>query len=115
MDTAIANGDFLLDDRGRPLAITGMQEILQRILIRLTVKKGSFIFDPDLGSNLYTLKTSGLSAKGDALKLVREALQDMKGISVENVSLTPTNGGDRMELYVQVSAGENKGEVGVLL
>ena len=74
MDTAICSGDFLLDGRGRPVVISGMQEILQRALIRLTVQKGSFIYDPELGSRLFTLKSTSGDLQKQATNLVREAL-----------------------------------------
>ncbi len=114
MDTAISGGDFLLDGRGRPVVISGMQEILQRVLIRLCVKKGSFIYDKALGSNLYTLKSSTRNVKDKALSLVREALCDMTEVIVDDVTVQLTDG-ERLEMNVQLSSGEKKGEVEITL
>ena len=73
MDTAISNGDFMLDSNGIPISIYGIQEILQRALIRLTVRKGSFIYDTNLGSDLYKLKkTTSTSNKSRALSMVNK-------------------------------------------
>ena len=55
MDTALANGDFQLDSNGRPKQIGGVQELLQRAMIRLNVPLGSFAYDTALGSRLQTL------------------------------------------------------------
>lgn len=40
MDLKIENGDFVLDDDGRPVVISGVNELLQRAYIRLTVPVG---------------------------------------------------------------------------
>ena len=58
MDTAIKDGDFQTNGSGLPVRISGAQELLQRVMFRLTVKKGSFFYDQQLGSRLYTLKGS---------------------------------------------------------
>ena len=91
MDTALFNGDFLCDSRGFPITISGINEILQRILIRLSVKKGKFVYDKDLGSELYKLDINEENAEARALSLVREALSDIKNIKVKEVSIIDPN------------------------
>ena len=54
MDTAIKDGDFQTNGSGLPVRISGVRELLQRAVFRLTVKKGSFFYDQQLGSRLYT-------------------------------------------------------------
>ncbi|MFQ9873062.1 MAG: hypothetical protein ACLRVT_08795 [Oscillospiraceae bacterium] len=53
MDTAIKNGDFETNHNGLPIAISGVQELLQRAMFRLTVKKGSFFYDQQLEPVVY--------------------------------------------------------------
>ena len=97
MDTAISNGDFICDSKGIPVELTGYDELLQRVLIRLTVKKGSFIYDTSLGSRLYTLKSTDGNLKERALSLVREALVDISEVIVDDVFTTWTNDGENLE------------------
>ena len=57
MDTALSpDGDYILGENGIPVKIYDTKELLQKILIKLTTKIGSFIYDTNLGSDLYTLK-----------------------------------------------------------
>ena len=104
MDTAISNGDFICDSKGIPVELTGYDELLQRVLIRLTVKKGSFIYDTSLGSRLYTLKSTDGNLKERALSLVREAL-------VDDVFTTWTNDGENLELTVVLSINNEEKDV----
>ena len=57
MDTALSpDGDYILGENGIPVKIYDTKELLQKILIKLTTKIGSFIYDTNLGSDLNTLK-----------------------------------------------------------
>ena len=57
MDTALSpDGDYILGENGIPVKIYDTKELLQKILIKLTTKIESFIYDTSLGSDLYTLK-----------------------------------------------------------
>ena len=114
MDTAISNADFLLDGRGRPVVISGMQEILQRVLIRLTIQKGSFIYDPDLGSRLFTLKSTRGDIKQQAINLVREALSPMTEVTVEDVVIDRV-GEENLSMKVILSTNNETGEVAIKL
>ena len=111
MDTAISNGDFICDSKGIPVELTGYDELLQRVLIRLTVKKGSFIYDTLLGSRLYTLKSTDGNLKERALSLVREALVDISEVIVDDVFTTWTNDGENLELTVVLSINNEEKDV----
>ena len=115
MDTALKDGDFYLGTTGKPIAISGIKELLQRVLIRLTVKKGSFIYDKDLGSDLYTLKNTNKDIKNQALIMVKEALADMREIEVEDISVKFTDSSENLKLNVLLSINNNKEEVEILL
>ena len=114
MDTAINKGDFLLDSSGLPISISGVQEILQRAIIRLTVRKGSFVYDTDLGSNLYKLKAGSANIKSEALNMLKEALKPMSNIFVENVSTEFVNSGENLRLNVIISINNKREEVEVV-
>lgn len=115
MDTALKDGDFYLGTTGKPIAISGIKELLQRVLIRLTVKKGSFIYDKDLGSDLYTLKNTNKDIKNQAIIMVKEALADMREIEVEDISIKFTDSSENLKLNVLLSINNNKEEVEILL
>lgn len=111
MDTAISSGDFLCDAKGYPIEISGYDEILQRVLIQLTVKKGSFIYDKSLGSRLYTLKATDGNLKERALSLVQEALINVSEVTVDDVRTILTNNGENLELTVTLSINDEKKDV----
>lgn len=111
MDTALSNGDFICDTRKNLVELTGYDELLQRVLIRLGVKKGSFVYDKNLGSRLYTLKASSGNLNEKALALVREALLDMPEVLVESVHTALTNGGENLALNVALSINNTQKDV----
>lgn len=111
LDTAISNGDFLCNSRGTPIELAGYEELLQRVLIRLTVKKGSFVYDKSLGSRLYTLKATDGKIKGRALALAREALIEVPEVTVDDVKIALTNGGENLELTVILAVNNTEKEV----
>lgn len=115
MDTAINNGDFLLGYDGLPMSISGVQEILQRALIRLTVKKGSFIFDTNLGSNLYKLKAGSRNIKNEALSIVKEALEPMQNVSVDDLAVESVNFGENLKMNIILSVNNKREEVEVMI
>lgn len=115
MDTALSNGNFLLDSRGIPFLISGVKELLQRALIRLSIKKGSFIYDRDFGSNLYKLKGDTGNIQKSALNIVRETLSVMPEIFVENVSVRLSNSNEDLSLNILLYIKNKKEELEVII
>ena len=86
MDTLLKNGQHALSKSGLPIQISGAEKILQQISIRLAIRKGSFPYNKDLGSELYKLRTSTDEAtQREAFSYVQEALRDMKDVEVISV------------------------------
>jgi hypothetical protein len=106
MDTLLLGGDHAVGGRGLPVAIGGVREIIQRALIRLSVRKGGFAPDIALGSELWRL--SGVRAElrdRVAAGYVREALLPIRGLSVVAVSCeTPEP--DRLTVKTELEIGE---------
>ena len=50
MDLVLYHGDHRRDERGYPQQAEGTAEKIQQAIIRLTVPKGRFALDPELGS-----------------------------------------------------------------
>lgn len=100
MALRIRNGDYVLRTGGLE-QVTGSEALLQRVLFRLTARRGNFPFLPELGSRLYRL---GLSPPGQrqgaAEQYVAEALADEAGLTVTAVTLTE-GGRLRVELEWQ--------------
>lgn len=97
----LREGDYVPDGKGGFETAVGAGELLDRILWKLTVKRGSFPFLPQLGSRLHLL---GRARQGErealAQQYVREALADEK-VTVEKVTLVPD--GERALLTVQMA------------
>lgn len=52
MDLLLENGDFKKSPDGKPIKISGLEELKQQIYIRLKAKLGGFIYDRKLGSEI---------------------------------------------------------------
>lgn len=77
MALILREGDYVPDGKGGFRTAEGGQELLERILWKLSVRRGSFPFLPELGSRLYLL---GRAVPGQRAALARqyvaEALSD---------------------------------------
>lgn len=75
MDLLLENGEIKKAPSGRPIQISGLDELKQRIYIRLKAYVGSFIYDRGLGSRVSEL--SEVSTNAEILSVVREALPEL--------------------------------------
>ena len=112
MDTAIAEGDFALGANGRPRAVSGTEEAFQRAGVRLTVPRGSFCYDPALGSRLGTL--TGEEDDPDALALfyAQEALGGTTDVAVQSARYAV---GSAPSVRVTLLCAGRQKEIGVKL
>ena len=103
MALQIKDGDYI-PHGGLLRRLWGDEAMLQRVLFRLTARRGSFPFLPDLGSRLYQLgrvpKAGRLSA---ARQYVAEALAEEKDLTVEDVKLS-----EEGLLQVVLTCGERR-------
>ena len=51
----LKDGDFVPDGTGDFCRLEGSEAVLQRVLFKLTARRGSFPFLPELGSQLHRL------------------------------------------------------------
>lgn len=81
------NRDLAKTPQGWPAPIDGVEEVAQRLRLRLTVPRGSFRLDPELGSRLYALPR-GDSERMErfARQAVEEALSPMPEVRLEELS-----------------------------
>lgn len=71
MELKIRNGDYIADGIGGERRADGAEALLERALFRLSVRRGSFPFLPELGSELYRLgheKPSARGCRGEAVR-----------------------------------------------
>lgn len=90
----LRNGDYVPDGVGGLRRVMGREALLQRVLFRLTARRGAFPFWENLGSRLGELgKLPAGERPGAARQYVAEALAEEAGIKVESVTLRETGGG----------------------
>ncbi len=88
MDTAInPGGDFDTDIIGRPYTIDGTDVLLQKIYICLSGHRGGFIYDRELGGELYKIVLSDDNAEELLEIRAREAVKDIREAEVCGVRI----------------------------
>lgn len=72
--------------QGWPTPITGEEELAQRLRLRLTLRRGSFRLDPELGSRLYALPRGDREGmERFARDAIEEALAPMPEVRLEGL------------------------------
>ncbi len=103
MDLLIENGDYVLDGKGGLVSAEGSAALLQRILFRLTVPRGSFLPLPEFGSNLaYLTREKPSTWQALAGQYIQEALEGEDDVTFEAVELVAQEGG-KVTLQVEMT------------
>ncbi len=114
MELKIKDRDYVADGAGGLVRVSGWDELLERVLFRLSVRCGSFALVPELGSKLHLLwREKGESRATAAKQYVAEALADEEGLSVMGVELVEKNG--FLELRVLLRYENETGEAVVTI
>lgn len=93
MELELKNGDYLADGVGGLRRVQGREALLQRVLFRLTARRGSFPFWEELGSRLWALgRVSAPERQAAARQYVAEALSE-EPVTVEDVTLEQNGDG----------------------
>ena len=102
MELFLKDGDYLPDGKGGCVRAVGGEELLQRVLFKLTARRGSFPLLPELGSRLYLLPRQ---KPGDwetvAREYVSEALGDESELSVSAVTVTASGSGALVDAQLE--------------
>lgn len=94
------NGDLVPDGAGGFCRLEGSEALVQRVLFKLSVRRGSFPFLPQLGSDLHRLGREKPSARGAmCARYVRQALAD-EDVTVSEVSYTEQDGTARVRVQL---------------
>lgn len=87
MELELKNGDYVADGVGGLRRVGGREALLQRVLFRLTARRGSFPFWQTLGSRLWELgRVPAPERRSAARQYVAEALAE-EPVTVEDVDL----------------------------
>lgn len=115
MELRLRDGRYAVSPAGVLETVQGTDETLQRVLQRLTARRGAFWPDPDYGSRLYTLSRLKPAQRAAAAgEFVTEALAGETDVTVENVSYVPGANGSaavRVALTVDGRSAEMTVEV----
>ncbi len=89
MELRLRNGDYVPDGVGGLLRAEGREALLQRVLFKLTARRGAFPFLPELGSRLHQLgKVPPAQRQAAAVQYAAEALEG-EALTVESAALSP--------------------------
>ena len=114
MELKIKDRDYVADGMGGLVRVSGWDELLERVLFKLSVRRGSFALAPELGSKLHLLwREKGESRATAAKQYAAEALADEEGLTVTGVELAEK--GDVLNLRVLLRYGEKEGEAVVTI
>ena len=103
METKLLNGDYVPDGLGGVARCQGADALLERVLFRLTARRGQFPPLPDLGSRLYLLGREPVPQRLSAARqYVAEALAG-EDVTVSDVELEPAGDG-RARLTVSLTS-----------
>lgn len=101
MEPRIQNGDYIPDGLGGVVRCQGTDALLERLLFRLTARRGGLPPLPKLGSRLYLLSREPAAQRLSAARqYVAEALAE-EAVTILDVALSPAEQ-DRIRLTVQL-------------
>lgn len=93
MELELRDGDYIADGVGGLRRVEGREALLQRVLFRLTARRGTFPFQEDLGSRLWALgRVPAPERQAAARQYVTEALSQ-EPVTVEDVTLEQNRDG----------------------
>ena len=114
MEWKLMDGDYVPDGMGGLTALSGGEEVLARVLYRLTARRGALPFLPNLGSRLYQLGREKPAARQAlAAQYVAEALGEEPGLTVRSVELKEEEGAGRLTVYLDWRGEELTAQVKV--
>ena len=105
MELRLINGDYIPDGTGGVIRAEGDEALLERVLFRLSARRGGLPMLPELGSQLYLLGRERPEARLSAARQYAAEAVRPEGLTLEAVRLTDRGGG-RMDLTVWLR-GEN--------
>ena len=105
MELILRDGDYIPDGQGGLVRAEGDEALLQRVLFRLTARRGMLPMLPDLGSQLYRLgREKPIARLAAARQYAAEAVQP-EGLQVRDLTLQQRGDG-RMDLTLWLEGAD---------
>ena len=105
MELKFDTGAYVKNKYGGFATVSGEDETVQRVLMKLTARRGAFAPLPEFGSELYTLPRLKRSQRETAARqMVHDALADEADVTVTEVSYAEKDG-DTGVVTVALSIG----------
>jgi len=102
MELKILNGDYVPDGAGGMCRLGGAEEVLARVLYRLTARRGSFPFLPELGSQLHrVLRERPTARQALAAQYVAQALEEENDVKVTAVEWLEQGSGGHVAVHLE--------------
>ena len=102
MERKLINGEYVPNGAGGLTSLEGAQEVLARVLFRLTARRGGLPFRPDLGSRLYQVLREKPSARQAlAAQYAAEALEEETDLKLSRVEWQDTENGGRVVVRLE--------------
>lgn len=102
MELKLIEGDYVPDGAGGLCRLEGAEELLGRVLFRLTARRGAMPFLPELGSRLYLLSREKPSLREAlAAQYAAEALAEEPGLKVTGAELDGEGDGARLTVRME--------------
>lgn len=115
MELKLEQGRYVPGGKGLE-TVSGAEEIAQRVVMRLTARRGGFAPLPEYGSRLYLLPRTALPShwKTAAMHYVAESLAEEPNVVVTDVTVTPLTG-DSLRVDVSFTADGTEFTAGVMV
>ena len=113
MGLSLREGDYVPDGTGGLRRTGGQEALLERVLFRLTARRGSFPFLPELGSQLWRL---GREKPADRAALARQyAVQALQPLPVTVTDVTVTEQAAGLQVHVELQVAQETMQAEVLI
>lgn len=110
MELKWKDGGLALGPGGIPETVSGLEELLQKVWMRLALRRGSFPYGRELGSGLADWDAGEEHSRERAEALANEALLDLPGVRAETARILE-NG---VAFTVSTPLGEGEVTLGTL-
>lgn len=102
MERKLINGEYVPNGAGGLTTLEGAQEVLARVLFRLTARRGGLPFRPNLGSRLHQILREKPSARQAlAAQYAAEALEEETDLKLSGVEWQDTEDGGRVVVRLE--------------
>ncbi len=101
MELLLSNGDYQKNMYHDLESVSGIDELAQRITMRLMARRGAFSILPEYGSELYKLNSLKTGDREVAAKsYIAKALEN-ENVSIENVKISGMDDSVKVELELR--------------